>query len=90
MLYTLGEILYTGTGTALVIAGAPPELLGRALVRFQLSTGIGTAAAPAVLAALFAAGPAALWLGLAAITVAAVTALGLRPARVRRQLRLAA
>ncbi|MFJ9443451.1 hypothetical protein ACIRRH_16490 [Kitasatospora sp. NPDC101235] len=52
VLYTLGEILYTGSGTALVAAVAPPHLLGRALARWELSAGVGRAAAPAVLTAL--------------------------------------
>ncbi|MFF2619800.1 MFS transporter [Kitasatospora sp. NPDC058046] len=68
VLYTLGEILYTGSGTALVASVAPPHLLGRALARWELSSGVGRAAAPAVLTALLAAGPGALWASLAAAT----------------------
>ncbi|MFF2122286.1 MFS transporter [Kitasatospora sp. NPDC058184] len=68
VLYTLGEILYTGSGTALVASVAPPQLLGRALARWELSSGVGRAAAPAVLTALLAAGPGALWASLAAAT----------------------
>ncbi|MBV6697809.1 MFS transporter [Kitasatospora aureofaciens] len=69
VLFTLGEILYTGSGTALVTASAPPALLGRALARWELSMGVGRAAAPAVLTALLAAGPGVLWPALAAATL---------------------
>ncbi|MER5641505.1 MFS transporter [Kitasatospora sp. NPDC002227] len=69
VLLTAGEIGYTGTATALVIATTEPERLGRALARFQLSSGIGVALSPAVLTALYACGPAALWLSLAAVTL---------------------
>ncbi|MFI7599101.1 MFS transporter [Actinoplanes sp. NPDC049681] len=72
--YTLGEILYAGTGTALVAAAAPPGALGRALARWQLSTGIGNAAAPAVLTALLSIGPGLLWGLLAGTTLAAAAA----------------
>ncbi|MQS17198.1 MFS transporter [Streptomyces kaniharaensis] len=69
VLFTLGEILYTGSGTALVTAAAPPQLLGRALARWELSMGVGRAAAPAVLTALLAAGPGVLWPTLAVATL---------------------
>jgi hypothetical protein len=46
VLSTLGEIIYAGTSTALVAAIAPEQALGRALARFQLSTGIGLAISP--------------------------------------------
>ncbi|MFF0416527.1 MFS transporter [Kitasatospora sp. NPDC004745] len=72
VLFTLGEILYTGSGTALVTAAAPPHLLGRALARWELSTGVGRAAAPAVLTALLAAGPGVLWPVLAVATLLGV------------------
>ncbi|MEU9041614.1 MULTISPECIES: MFS transporter [unclassified Kitasatospora] len=82
VLYTLGEILYTGSGTALVAAVAPPHLLGRALARWELSMGVGRAAAPAVVTALLAAGPGALWLPLAAATaLGALAVLRLGPAQ---------
>ncbi|MFD8786493.1 MFS transporter [Kitasatospora sp. NPDC059599] len=82
VLYTLGEILYTGSGTALVAAVAPPHLLGRALARWELSMGVGRAAAPAVLTALLAAGPGALWVPLAAATaLGALAVLRLGPAQ---------
>ncbi|WP_254648532.1 MFS transporter [Streptomyces sp. GbtcB6] len=71
VLYTAGEILYTGSATPLVLAMAPPRLRGRALARWQLSTGIGRAAAPAALTALLTAGPAPLWGALAATTLLA-------------------
>ncbi|MGW4945406.1 MFS transporter [Actinoplanes sp. NPDC004185] len=74
VLYTLGEILYAGSGTVLVAAAAPPELLGRALARWQLSTGLGNAAAPAVLTTLLSAGPGLLWVTLAGTTLAAAAA----------------
>ncbi|MGW4490631.1 MFS transporter [Streptomyces sp. NPDC004376] len=69
VLCTLGEIIYAGSATALVTALAPAHVLGRALARFQLSTGFGLAASPAVITALAPHGPAALWGGLAAATL---------------------
>jgi MFS family permease len=79
VLCTLGEIMYAGSATALVVATAPPHLLGRALARFQLSTGLGLAVSPALMTTLAAHGPAALWGSLAAVTLlAAVTVRGRR------------
>jgi dipeptide/tripeptide permease len=69
VLYTFGEILYAGSGTALIVSEAPPQLLGRALARWQLSMGVGRAAAPTVLTALLTAGAGALWATLAASTL---------------------
>ncbi|MEV6979280.1 MFS transporter [Kitasatospora sp. NPDC093806] len=74
VLFTLGEILYSGSGTALVAASAPPHLLGRALARWELSMGAGRALAPAVLTGLLAAGPSVLWSTLAATTLLAAVA----------------
>ncbi len=69
VLYNLGEILYTGVGTALVIDAAPPHLRGRSLAHWQLSMGLGRALAPlAITAALTVAAPV-LWLPLAALTL---------------------
>jgi hypothetical protein len=75
VLFTAGEIMYTGSATALVVATTDPARLGAALARFQLSTGIGLAVSPAVLMALLGLGSAALWLTLAAVTVLAAFAL---------------
>lgn len=72
--YTAGEILYTGSATALIAATTAPEELGRALARFQLSSGIGLAASPAVLMALLDRGAGVLWGGLAATTLLAAYA----------------
>jgi MFS family permease len=69
VLSTLGEIIYAGNSTALVAATAPDHLIGRALARFQLSTGIGLAVSPAIITALAARGPAALWGSLTAATL---------------------
>ncbi|WP_079009027.1 MFS transporter [Streptomyces sp. XY431] len=80
VLYTFGEILYSGSGTALVAATAPPHLLGRALARWELSMGVGRALAPAALTALLAAGPGVLWPALAGTTLLASVAVArLRP-----------
>jgi MFS family permease len=68
---TIGEIIYAGSATALVTALAPAHLLGRALARFQLSTGFGLAVSPSVITALAPHGPAALWGSLAAATLLA-------------------
>ncbi|MCP2326936.1 hypothetical protein HDA40_005443 [Hamadaea flava] len=78
VVYTLGEILYTGSGTALVIAATPPAQVGRALVRFQLSTGLGMACAPAALMGLLDVSPALLWGCLTVATLAAALAVGRR------------
>lgn len=72
----LGEIIYAGSATALVAALAPERVRGRALARFQLSTGFGLAASPAVITALAPHGPAALWGSLAAATLLATSAVG--------------
>ncbi|MCG6498214.1 MFS transporter [Kitasatospora sp. A2-31] len=74
VIFTLGEILYSGAGTALVAAAAPPGLLGRALARWELATGLGKTLAPAVLTALLAAGPGVLWPALAGATLLAAAA----------------
>ncbi|MED7952786.1 MFS transporter [Streptomyces sp. BE303] len=74
VLFTLGEILYSGSGTALVAATAPPQQLGRALARWELSMGVGRALAPAALTALLAVGPGVLWGVLAATTLLAAAA----------------
>ena len=69
VVYTLGEILYTGVGTALVIDAAPPHLRGRALARWQLSLGLGRAIAPLTITLALSISAAALWLPLAAATL---------------------
>ncbi|UQT60183.1 MFS transporter [Streptomyces durmitorensis] len=66
---TIGEIVYAGSATALVAALAPAHVLGRALARFQLSTGFGLAVSPMAITALAPHGPAALWGSLAAATL---------------------
>ncbi|WP_084714529.1 MFS transporter [Streptacidiphilus rugosus] len=78
VVYTAGEIMYTGTATALIVATTEPARLGAALARFQLSSGVGLAASPAVLTALLAWGPGPLWGSLAAVTAAAALAIRLR------------
>jgi hypothetical protein len=80
VLYTAGEIMYTGSATALIAATTPSHLLGRALARFQLTSGIGLAASPAVLMVLLGRGEGAMWgtlilaTGLAALAVARLPA----------------
>ncbi|MFD3588395.1 MFS transporter [Streptomyces sp. NPDC058683] len=71
---TLGEIGYAGSATALVTHLAPAHVLGRALARFQLSTGFGLAVSPVVITTLAARGPAALWGSLAAATLLSAAA----------------
>jgi MFS family permease len=71
---TIGEIIYAGSATALVAAVAPAHVLGRALARFQLSTGFGLAVSPAVITALAPHGSAALWGSLAAATLLSASA----------------
>lgn len=73
VLCTLGEIMYAGSATALIAASATPSMLGRALSRLQLSTGLGLALSPAVMTALAAHGAAALWVPLAVTTLLAAT-----------------
>lgn len=74
VLCTLGEIVYAGSATALVTAIAPAHALGRALARFQLSTGFGLAVSPAIITALAAHSSAALWGGLATATLLSASA----------------
>ncbi|WP_208719914.1 hypothetical protein [Amycolatopsis circi] len=62
---TIGEIIYAGNATTFVMALVPARLLGRAVARFELSTGVGLAVSPAVLTTLAPLGPGALWGGLA-------------------------
>ncbi|MGW7546394.1 MFS transporter [Streptomyces sp. NPDC054770] len=71
---TIGEIIYASSATALVTALAPAHVLGRALARFQLSTGFGLAVSPAVITALASHGEAALWGSLAAATLVSASA----------------
>jgi MFS family permease len=71
---TIGEIIYAGSATALVTVLAPAHLLGRALARFQLSTGFGLAVSPAVITALASHGPAVLWGCLTTATLASAAA----------------
>ncbi|MFI0901204.1 MFS transporter [Streptomyces sp. NPDC020983] len=81
---TLGEIVYAGSATALVTALAPARVLGRALARFQLSTGFGLAVSPAVITTLAPHGPAVLWGGLAAATLLSAAAVAAEKDRARR------
>ncbi|MGC5166234.1 MFS transporter [Luteimicrobium sp. DT211] len=93
---TIGEIIYAGSATALVAALAPAHVLGRALTRFQLSTGIGLAVSPAIVTALAARGSAALWCSLAAATLLSASAVatekgqGMRPGDLRSEVRVGA
>ncbi|MFH9727872.1 MFS transporter [Streptomyces sp. NPDC017254] len=73
---TIGEIIYAGSATALVTVLAPAHVLGRALARFQLSTGFGLAVSPAVMTALASRGSVALWGSLAAATLLSASAVG--------------
>jgi MFS family permease len=74
VLCTVGEIIYAGSATALVTALAPVHVVGRALARFQLSTGFGLAVSPALITALASRGEAALWGSLAAATLVSACA----------------
>ncbi|MFB9835832.1 MFS transporter [Actinoallomurus acaciae] len=88
VLCTLGEIIYAGSATALVTTLAPAPVLGRALTRFQLSTGFGLAVSPAVITALAPHGPAALWGGLAAATLLSASAVATEGDRGTRRRRV--
>lgn len=79
VLSTLGEIIYAGSARALVVAIVPERVIGRALGRFTLSTGLSLAVAPAMITALAAHGEAALWLPLAAATLLSAAAVPRRP-----------
>ncbi|MEU5611208.1 MFS transporter [Streptomyces sparsogenes] len=83
---TLGEIIYAGTATALVTALAPPHALGRALARFELSTGLGLAVSPAVITTLTPHGPAPLWGSLATATLVSASAVATEKDRGARRL----
>ncbi|GKQ35772.1 MFS transporter [Streptomyces sp. A012304] len=69
---TLGEIIYAGSATALVTHLAPAHALGRALSRFELSTGVSLALSPTIITTLT---PTLLWTTLATTTLLATTAL---------------
>ncbi|MEZ0110311.1 MFS family permease [Catenulispora sp. EB89] len=69
VLYTLGEVLYTGVGTPLVIDAAPSHLRGTALARWQLSLGLGRAIAPLAITFALSVSSTALWLPLAITTL---------------------
>ncbi|WP_194910918.1 MFS transporter [Catenulispora rubra] len=71
VLCTIGEIMYAGSISPLLLAITPPQVLGRTLGRFQLSNGMGLAISPTVIAVLASHGSAALWLSLAAGTLLA-------------------
>ncbi|MBN9619973.1 MAG: MFS transporter, partial [Actinobacteria bacterium] len=75
IVYTLGEILYTGVSTALVIDAAPAHLRGRALARWQLSLGLGRAIAPLAITAALGLSATALWMPLAVATVVGAAAI---------------
>jgi hypothetical protein len=64
----------TDSATALVTHLAPAHVLGRALARFQPSTGCGPAVCPAVITTLAARGLAALRGSLAAATLLSAAA----------------
>ncbi|WP_427892080.1 MFS transporter [Kribbella sp. GL6] len=76
---TLGEIIYAGSATALVTALAPPRLLGRALSRFQLSTGFSLAVSPAIITTLAARSEVTLWVPLTVATLLAAARLRVSP-----------
>jgi hypothetical protein len=71
VLCTVGEIMYAGSVGPLLMAITPAPVLGRALGRLQLSTGLGLAVSPTVITVLAAHGSAALWLTLAVGTLLA-------------------
>jgi len=66
LLFTAGELLHGAAASALAASAAPELTRGRHLAVYQLSWGIPTALAPAVLTALLARSPVAMWLVLAA------------------------
>ncbi|GGV29134.1 MFS transporter [Streptomyces spectabilis] len=82
---TLGEIIYAGSATALVTHLAPPHALGRALARFELSTGFGLAVSPMALTALAPHGPTALWGSLTAVTLVSASAVAKERGQEMRQ-----
>ncbi|MFE2263063.1 MFS transporter [Streptomyces griseosporeus] len=82
---TLGEIVYAGSATALVTALAPAPVLGRALARFQLSTGFGLAVSPAAITTLAAHGSTTLWGSLSAATLASAAAVATEKEQGTRQ-----
>ncbi|MBM9509472.1 MFS transporter [Actinacidiphila acididurans] len=76
VLCTLGEIIYAGSAGPLLLELTPQSMIGRALARFQLSTGLGLALSPVIITALAAHGAAALWLTLTAVTLPAAYVVG--------------
>lgn len=69
ILYTLAEIIYAPTSTALAAATAPIGMQGRYLAIFQLSLASAATITPALAGSLLAANPRGLWLLLALLMV---------------------
>jgi MFS family permease len=65
VLFTFGELLHGTAASALAASAAPQATRGRHLSVYQLSWALPTALAPAVLTALLAFSPTAMWLVLA-------------------------
>ncbi len=77
-LFTAGELLHGTTASALVAGAAPEATRGRYMATYQLSWSLPTAVAPALLTALLALSPVAMWLVLAGgVCVSAVAILRL-------------
>ncbi|MFJ4186813.1 MDR family MFS transporter [Kitasatospora sp. NPDC089509] len=85
VLWSLGEIAFTGASAATAVALAPPHLRGRYSGAYGFAWSLGGLPAPVVGAWLLDHGSAALWLTCAAIgLLAAVAQLLLGPAVARR------
>jgi MFS family permease len=71
ILYTLAEIIYGPTSSALAAATAPIGMQGRYLAIFQLSLASAATITPALAGSLLATSPQGLWLLLALLMVGA-------------------
>ncbi len=80
--YTLAVLVMAPLKNALVADAAPDALRGRYVAFYHLSWSVASAAAPALLTGLLAAGPVWLWLTLAIVAGVAVVALWLLDTRL--------
>lgn len=71
ILYTLAEIIYGPTSSALAAAIAPAGMQGRYLATFQISLASAAAITPALAGSLLATSPQGLWLLLALLMIGA-------------------
>ncbi|HYN94308.1 MAG TPA: MFS transporter, partial [Pilimelia sp.] len=85
LLLGVAEAAYAPTADTLPLAIAPPALTGRYSALHQLSWGVSSIIAPIFTATLLAAGAAAVWLALAAVSALAAVAYAAAPRVLRNR-----